>query len=170
MEDQILHHFMQDLTPIIVLSVGTVAAAWVIGKIIGAFRHRAQLRAQAELHNRLLEKFSSAGEFTAYLQSAGGRGFFENLAVESAAPLSKILSSIKAGTILTTLGAGFFILAITSKTEDAANALFIVCTVALALGIGFLISSAISYRLAKNWGIIPADKNQIPTQTASTTA
>lgn len=167
MNDQTLHHFMQNLTDMVVMTAMTLAAAWVIGKIIGAYRHRAELKAQSDLHNRLLEKFGSAEEFTAYLQSADGRVFFENLAVESASPLSKIINSIRVGTILTTLGVGFLILTKTARTDDAADALFIVCIVAGALGVGFLISSAISYRLAKTWGIIAVDKKAAAEQTVS---
>lgn len=170
MDDQTLHHFMQNLTEMVVMTAMTLAAAWVIGKIIGAFRHRAELSAQADLHNRLLEKFASAEEFTVYLKSADGRGFFENMAVESAAPLGKILNSIKAGTILTLLGGGFFLTRHVIGTADSYSAMIILAMVLLTVGIGFLVSSAISYRLAKSWGIIPADKNQTANQTVSTAA
>ncbi len=67
MDDQTLHHFMEDLTPIVVLTTMTIAASQVISLIIGAFRHRAHLRARTDFHNRMMEKFSSAEEFTAYL-------------------------------------------------------------------------------------------------------
>jgi hypothetical protein len=164
MDDQTLHHFMEDLLPIVVFPILTIAFAWVISQIIGTFRHRAHLRAQTDCHNRMMEKFSSAEEFTIFLQSEAGRNFFDSLTSEPAAPLGKILNSIKTGTILTLLGGGFFILGVTSKTEDAANALFILGTVTFTVGIGFLISSAISYRLAKNWGIISVDKKQVSNQ------
>ena len=170
MDDQTLHHFMQDLLPMIVFPVLTVACAWIISLIIGAFRHRASLRAQTEFHNRMIEKFGSAEEFSVFLKSEAGKSFFDRLTVEPAAPLTKILSSIKTGTILTLLGVGFFVLGVTSKTEDAANALFIICTVTFMVGIGFLISSAISYRLAKTWGIISIDKKQTSSQPSSTVA
>jgi len=97
MDDQTLHHFMEDLTPIVVLTTMTIAASRVISLIIGAFRHRAHLRARTDFHNRMMEKFSSAEEFTAYLQSDAGKSFFDNLANEPATPLNKILSSIKIG-------------------------------------------------------------------------
>ena len=51
MDDQTLHHFMQDLLPMVVLPVMTVAFAWIISLIIAAFRQRANLRAQTEFHN-----------------------------------------------------------------------------------------------------------------------
>ena len=170
MDDQTLHHFMQDLLPMIVLPILTVACAWIISLIIAAFRHRASLRAQTEFHNRMIEKFGSADDFSVFIKSEAGKSFFDNLTVEPAAPLTKILSSIKIGTILTLLGVGFFILSINSKTDDAANALFIICTVTFTVGIGFLVSSAISYRLAKTWGIISVANKQTSGQPSSTVA
>ena len=169
MDDQTLHHFMQDLLPIVVMPIMTVACAWVISQIIGAFRHRAHLRAQTDFHNRMIEKFSSAEEFTVFLKSEAGNSFFNNLTSEPATPLSKILSSVKTGTILTLLGVGFFILGMTSKTEDAANILMIICTVTFMVGLGFLVSSAISYRLAKSWGLIQADTRQTSNKTTTDT-
>ncbi len=94
MEDQVLHHFMEDLTPIVVLTTLTVAGAWIISLIIAAFRNRAHLRAQTDFHNKMMEKFSSADEFTAYLQSDAGKSFFDNLSNEPATPLTKILGAI----------------------------------------------------------------------------
>lgn len=160
-----LHHFMEDLGSLVVSTTMVIAGAWIISLLIAAFKNRAHLRAQTDLRNRMMEKFSSADEFTLFLKSEAGSVFFENLTSEPATPLNKILSSIKIGTILTLLGIGFFILAATSKTEDAATALYIVCTVTFTVGIGFLVSSAISYRLAKVWGLISVDKTQVADQT-----
>jgi len=160
MDDQTLHHFMEDLLPMVVLPVMIIAAAWIISLIIAAFRHRATLRAQAEFHNRMLEKFSSAAEFTEYLKSEAGRNFFENLGSEPATPLTRILSSVQRGIILTLLGLGFFLTRFVIGTMDSYSVMIIIATVLMLVGIGFLISSAISYWLAKSWGLIQADKKQ----------
>jgi len=173
MDDQTLHHFMQDLLPMIMLPVMTIAFAWIISLIIAAFRHRASLRAQSDFHNRLVDKFSSAEEFTNYLKSEAGRDFFEKLSSEPVTPISKILGSIQKGTILTLLGIGLFILGkVFAEPQlgryfaepQGGNILIIFGTISFMIGIGFLISSAISYRLAKSWGIISVDKNQISNQ------
>ncbi len=160
MDDQMLHHFMQDLIPIIVLPSLIFAFAWIISLIIAAFRHRANLRTQAEYHNRMLEKFSSAAEFTEYLKSEAGRNFFENLGSEPATPMTRILSSIQRGIILTLLGFGFFVINNVIGTEDSRSIMLIIATVLTTVGIGFLISSVISHRLAKSWGLIQTDKSQ----------
>jgi len=170
MDDQMLHHFMEDLMPIVVLVTMTIAAAWVISLIVAAFRHRAHLRAQTDFHNQMLEKFGSAAEFTAYLQSDAGKSFFDNLTTEPATPLNKILGSIQKGAILTLLGFGLFILGNTFTVQEGGNIMFVIGTIVFMIGVGFLVSSAVSYRLAKSWGIISVDKKQDlikPTSTAT---
>jgi len=169
MDDQTLHHFMEDLMPIVVLPVITFAFAWVIISIIQAFRHRATLRAQTEFNNRMIDKFSSADEFTVYLQSEAGRNFFENLGSEPATPMTRILTSIQLGVILTLLGLGFFLTRHVIGTADSYSIMIIVSTILITVGIGFLISSGISYWLAKTWGLITTQKNQVSNQTAADT-
>lgn len=170
MNDQLVHHFMEDLLPMVVIPTIVIACAWVIGLIIAAFRHRANLRAQSDFQNRLLEKFSSSEEFTAYLQSEAGRGFFENLGNEPTAPMSRILTSIQGGVILTLLGIGFFLTRNVIGTLDSQNIMTILATMLTAVGAGFLISSAISYRLSKSWGLIAVDKKEISNQPSATAA
>lgn len=64
MDPRIVHDIMSDLVPMSIVITGTLAAAWVCGAIISAFKQRSRLRAQTEFHNRMLDKFSSAHEFT----------------------------------------------------------------------------------------------------------
>jgi len=178
MDDQTLHHFMEDLLPIIVNPIIIAAFVWIISLIIRAFMDRARLRAQTEFHNRMMEKFNSLDEFTAYLQSDAARGFFENLPAEPAAPLGKILGSIQKGTILTLLGIGLFVLGkVFAEPQlgkyfsepQGGNVLIIFGTISFMIGVGFLISSAISYRLAKTWGIISIDQKQISNHPSANT-
>ncbi len=163
MDNSVLHHFLEDLTPIAIVVTAIVASAWIFSLIVGAFRHRANLRAQTDFHNRMMEKFSSADEFTAYLQSDAGRSFFDNLGNEPATPLSKILSSIQKGAILTLLGLGLFILGNFFTPQDGGGLMFILGVVSFMIGAGFLVSSYISYRLAKTWGLISMTDNRTPT-------
>ncbi len=161
MDDQMLHHFMEDLMPIVVLVTMTIAAAWVISLIVAAFRHRAHLRAQTAFHNQMMEKFGSAAEFTAYLQSDAGKSFFDNLSTEPATPLTKILGAIQKGAILALLGLGLIVLGKSYTAQEGGNVMFVGGVISFMIGAGFLASSAISYRLAQNWGIISVDKRQI---------
>lgn len=172
MNDGQLHHLMEDLMPMVVLPAMFIATAWVIGKIIGAFKHRAQLKAQTEFHNKLLEKFGTAEEFTAYLQSDAGVNFFDQMSVEPISPLTKILNSVRAGVVLTLLGLGVGIFTPQFPGPDVSNIIFLFGVICTAIGIGFLISSAISYRLVKVWGLINPGKkpNVVVAETPAPTA
>ena len=160
MDDQTLHHFMEDLSPIVIGVVLTLATAWVIAVIVRAFKEKSILQTRAELYNRLLDKFGSANEFVEYLESETGRQFVEEITVQSAAPTNKILGSIQRGVILVLVGFGSLFLG-NFFDNTLGGDLYIVLTVGgtiiLMLGIGFLISTGIAYRLSKSWGLIGAE-------------
>ncbi len=134
-----------------------VCAAWIVVTIVTALKGRANTRTRADIYNRLIDKFGTAPELIAFLQSDAGLKFIEENTVQPAAPLGKILASIRIGVVLTLLGAG---LLITGNIfgESLGGDLYIVLTVGgivgLMIGIGLLISAAISYRLCKTWGIL----------------
>jgi hypothetical protein len=157
MDDQTLHHFMEDLGSIIVSVALIVAAAWVVAAIVAAWRHRINLRAHTELNNRLLEKFGTAEEFAAYLGTEAGRRFFENLMMEKVTPMTKILGSMQKGAILTLLGAGLLVLGNIFSQPQGGNVMIVIGVVALMVGLGFLISAFVAYRLAKAWGLMKND-------------
>ena len=167
MDDQMLHHFMEDLTSLIIGVMMIIAGAWVLSLIIAAFRQRLRLRAQSDFHNRMMEKFSSAEEFTTYLQSDAGKSFFDNLNSEPATPLNKILGSIQKGAILTLLGLGLFVLGNSFGVRDGGNVMLVIGVISFMIGAGFLVSSIISYRLAKSWGMISADNNRVSNHPSS---
>lgn len=160
MEDQTLHHFMQNLSALVIGIAFIFAAAWIITVVVKALKEKSILRTRADLYNRLLDKFSSGGEFAEYLESETGRQFVEEITVQSAAPTSKILGSIQKGVIMVLTGFGLLVLG-NLFNNNLGGDLYIILivggTIALMLGAGFLISTAITYRLSKSWGLIGAD-------------
>ncbi len=155
MTDEGIHHALQDIVPVVVIFTMTIGVVSVVKGLIGAFRNRSLLRAQTDFHNKILDKFGTAEEFTTYLQSEAGGKFFENLSKEPASPMTKILGSIQKGVILTLLGIGFLLFGVSlDLLPDTKIVALFIATVATATGIGFIISAVISHRLAKSWGII----------------
>ncbi len=150
-----LEGIMPFLLPILISISFIVMVGWVIGVCVSAMRHRVNVRTQTELHNRLLEKFDSASEFAAYLQTEAGQRFFDSLISDRVTPMSKILGSIQNGTILSILGMGLLFLGVIYRASDE-GVFTIFGVIALALGAGFLISAGISYRLSKTWGLFDA--------------
>ena len=111
---------------------------------------------KSRLQNKLVDKFSSGQEFNDFLQSQEGSKFLSFLKFDSSGPRQKILSSLSAGIILPSLGIAFIIIGqIIPKGKDyfntACNAAGIIF---IALGLGFLISTFISYQMCKKWGLL----------------
>ncbi len=135
--------------------------SWIAVNVVTALKQRANTRTRAEIYNRLIDKFGTAPELIAFLQSDAGLKFIEENAVQSTVPLTKILGSMQIGIILTLLGAG---LLVTGNVFGGSlgGDLYIVLTVGgiigLMIGIGLLISAAVSYRLCKTWGILTGNE------------
>jgi len=109
-------------------------------------RHRqARMQARAEFHKQLLDKFSSGREFSDFLQTDGSQRFLEEIWSQKRGPREQILSSLRYGIVLAALGLGM--LALTLKTRG----FIFPAVLTLALGVGFLISTAVARRLSKQW-------------------
>lgn len=123
-------------------------------------KQKRKLQAQMDLHQRLLDKFGSAPEFVQFLQTEGGERLLGSLAEEPANPKQKILGSLQFGIIVFALGIAFYVLAwvLKSQPSDMHLHFFIFGTLALALGVGFVLSAGIAYRLSKAWKLINGEK------------
>jgi hypothetical protein len=118
-------------------------------------RHRrSQIQARAEFQKQVMDKFASGREFAEFLGSAASQRFLDVLG--SRGPKEQILSSMRTGVVLAVLGLGLLVLSL------AKRGFLIPGVLALALGAGFLIATAISYRLSKQW-----EQNQEPRQPAA---
>src|SRR5688572_16259444 len=145
--------------------LGFTAAAlsllWVVRYIV---EHRRWLRAtriQSEVHNKLLERFTSSTELAAYMESPAGAKFLSAapLAMESAssrapgAPFSRILWSAQAGVVLMAAGIGFLLIQRRMEYE-VAQMLGAWGTLSMAIGAGFVISAAMSYVISSRMGLL----------------
>ena len=120
-------------------------------------------RAQAELSNKLIDRFATSSELLGYLESSHGKALTTSLLPSTAtprsieAPLGRIFRSMQAGSVLAFAGAG--LLFISSRLQDdwemVAPGIFAIGTVVLMIGIGFLASSAISFVLSRRLGLVP---------------
>ena len=109
---------------------------------------QAKTRARMEFHTQLLGKFTSGGEFAAFLGSKGGQRLLEGLWSQQVNAKERILKTMRSGVVLTVLGLG--LLGLSWGTGDFVfPGVFL-----LALGVGFLISTGISYRLSKKWDLL----------------
>ena len=124
---------------------------WVMYLVADSKKRHERLKAQSEVNGRLLDKFGSAREVIEFLQTPGGAQFVESVAAEREEPAAGILRSTHRGIILAVVAAGCLALAWHYRYEE--NPLLVIGVVLLCLGIGFLISAAVSHRLTRTLGL-----------------
>ena len=134
------------VTGLVVLLIGF--SAWIVSR-----RRQEQARAQFDIQRRMLEKFESASEFVAFLNSESGRKFLDTVSIETVSQAGRIFGSIQKGAIFTLMG--IVGLCIVAYDIDDLIPLAVPSGIALATGLGYLVSAFASYRLSKQWGLLP---------------
>ena len=135
--------------------------AWSSGssaRLIDARRWNRVSRTQAEVHTKLLDRFSSNEDLLAYIQTPVGRRFLESGpaplpedARPIGAPFSRILLSVQTGIVLTVAAAGMLYLS--RRMDEEVSAFFLVTgVVSLAVGVGFLVSGAAAFAISSRLG------------------
>jgi hypothetical protein len=143
------------LVPMIVMLAFIYMLAAVITGVLESRRRAMAIRARSDLLNRILDKFGSSRDFIELSESPGGKRLLEALGSEPNGAAEKILSAVQRGIVLTVLGIGLLFLSLTLR-ENAVEVLFrIFGAFSLALGVGYLVSSALSYRMARSIGLLP---------------
>lgn len=125
---------------------------WVMYLAADLSKRQRRLKAQAELHGRLLDKFNSAKEIAEFLQTSGGVQLLEGLSGERENPANGILRSTHRGIVLVVVAIGCLVLTVPYGRHN--NPLLVIGVILLCLGIGFLISAGVSQRLAKTLGLM----------------
>ena len=137
-----------EIALIIVLPIMFVFWGWVVWVIL----EWRKMRHKSKLQDKIVDKFATAQEFNDFLQSQEGNKFLNFLKFNGLTPRAKILSSLSKGVIFSTFGIALIIIGqIFTGEMKYFNAFGIVI---IALGVGFLLSTFISYKLSKKWGII----------------
>lgn len=100
-----------------------------------------------DMQKRMLEKFSSAQDFAAFMQSPAGQKYMENFTDAVTTPMTSIFNSVKVGFVLMFAGVGFLV-----GSNGMNSITFRVGWVSFLSGIGFLCAAAVSYFLARKIG------------------
>ena len=133
---------------------------WLARLVIG---HRRWLRAtktQTDVHSKLLDRLTSNEDLLAYIQTPAGQQFLQSapIPLETGprvidAPIGRILWSVQAGTVLAVVGIGLWYVKRTVIAE-LAGPLNVVGVLAVALGVGFVLSAGVSYLLSRRLGLL----------------
>jgi hypothetical protein len=149
----------------VMLLVGS-GILWLIKTLIEHRRWSRLSKIQTDVHNKLLDRFTTNDELLAYIQTPAGKRFLESapIPLESPralnAPVGRILGSAQAGAVLTVLGIGVFIVS-QNTLEEVASPLAAFGVVIMALGLGFIVSAVLAYALTRRFGLLN-DPNAAP--------
>jgi hypothetical protein len=132
-------------------------SVWVIAVNIRRSRWGKQV---AELHSKLLDRFAGSQDLIAFLEGDAGRKYFESLAFDIKDSVNRILNGIQLGVVLASLGLCLLVIRGGQNSPNTRNALLLIGAPVTALGIGFLISAAISHRLCKTLGLLHKNGKQ----------
>jgi hypothetical protein len=139
-----------------VLTVAIVfgMVSWVTWVIANAIRRGQTARTVANLHSKLLDKCTSNQELLSYLESQSGRRFLESTTTSEANPSGRILNAIQAGAITALAGGAMLIVRTEQRMDWDGREFLLICgAVLLAIGVGYLVSAAMSYVLCRSWGL-----------------
>ena len=119
--------------------VMVVAVVWIVMR---ARQRAAQYRAEVQM--KMLDRFSSAAEFTQFLESPAGKQF---LSEPRRSARDRAMGGIRGGIICLFIGAGFMV----GYFAERDPGFFVPGFILAGIGIGLLVSSAISLKMAKQW-------------------
>jgi hypothetical protein len=135
---------------------------WLIRLLVDYRRWYRLSKVQAEAHTKLLDRMTANEELLTYLQSPAGSRFLQSAPITLdpasrtiGAPFGRILWSVQAGLVLA--AGGFGLQYVSGRVNnDAAQPILAMGILAVALGIGFVLSAVVSYAMSRRLGLIEA--------------
>jgi hypothetical protein len=141
----------------IVIVISTLT--WLIRTLIEYRRWSRLSRQQSEVHNKLLDRFSTNEELMNYIQTPTGKRFLESAPLQlepgprpTSAPVARILWSVQAGLVLFAAGVGLLVVS-NNVQKEVVQPLYGFGVLFMSLGVGFVVSSFVSYVLSRRLGL-----------------
>ena len=159
--DTATERIANEMPPILGFGAFLVALIWMIRAFLENRRWGRIFKMQSEVHNRLIDKFSSNQELALYMGTEAGKRFLEAAPIpvgfepEQRVPnaVARVLTPLQIGVVLVLLGAGLFMLR--NVSPEMHIPMLVWGTIAIMPGLGFIISAAITWFLAGRLGLIP---------------
>jgi hypothetical protein len=142
--------------------IAVVIALFSIVKYVVEYRRWARIsKVNAEVHNKILDRFGSNEELLAYVDSPAGRRFLEATPITPSgpparsvgAPYGRMLLSVQVGVILVALAIGFVIIA-GRAIDEVQPVLTSIAVLAFCLGLGSILSAGASYMISRKLGLL----------------
>jgi ABC-type multidrug transport system fused ATPase/permease subunit len=150
---------MEGLSIFAVLALVTGVLTWLVRTLIEHRRWSRISKVQAEVHNKLMDRFTANEDLLAYIQTPAGKRFLESapISIDGApravsAPVGRIMWSVQVGLVLAAAGFGLEYVS-GSIEKTVSQPLFAMGVLAIAIGIGFVVSAIVSYALSRRLGL-----------------
>ncbi|HET7433347.1 MAG TPA: hypothetical protein VFN10_01405 [Thermoanaerobaculia bacterium] len=142
-----------DWIPLVGIICSFGATVWIVALVTRSRARRAEVHAQVQA--KLIDRFSSAPELIEFLRSPTGREFVTGV---QSAPVAmareRIMRGLTSAIILTMLGIAFVTMTFVVSRHFAVPAAILFC-----LGVGYLISTFVSMRLAAKYELDDAKRS-----------
>jgi hypothetical protein len=157
--ERVWRETMEGVSIFCVLALITGVLTWLVRTLIEHRRWSRMSKVQAEVHNKLMDRFTANEDLLAYIQTPAGKRFLESapIAIDGApravsAPVGRILWSVQVGLVLAAAGFGLEYVS-GSIDKTVAQPLFAMGVLAISIGIGFVLSAIVSYVLSRRLGL-----------------
>ena len=159
------HSTWQDVVEAIgigfVISLIGFILIWLVRTLIEQRRWSRLSQTQAEVHNKILDRFGSTEELLAYIKTPAGSKFLESAPIplhtevaRPSGPLTRVLWSIQIGLIVAAAGLGMLLVSGRFDRETA-QGFFAMGTIAACVGGGFILSAIVSMVMSRRLGAKP---------------
>lgn len=156
-EAQVLEKVTENLSIAGVFAIITFGVTWLVRTVIEQKRWSRLSAVQTEVHNKILDRFSSSTELLEYIKTPAGTKFLESAPIPLHAErpaqntsLARVMWSIQVGVVVAMGGLG--LLLVSNRFEkESAQGMFALGSIAFSIGLGFIASAAISLFLSKRF-------------------
>lgn len=157
-QQPLLEEILQGIWVFCVMLLFAFVITWLIRMLIEQRRWSRLSRTQSEVHNKILDRFGTAGELLEYMRSPAGTRFLESAPIPlhpepaQSAPLARVLWSIQIGIVVSAAAIGTLIVSERFGAETG-QGLFALGIIGLSVGIGFIGSAFVSMFVSRRLGV-----------------
>jgi len=160
-DSPLAERLLGDSGPVLVFIIVTGALLWLVRLFVDNRRWGRIFKLQTEVHGKLIDKFGTNEELLVYMNTDAGKRFLEAAPIpvnfEQSQPVpsavARVLTPLQIGIVLSLLGGG--LLSLRHASVDMDIPMLFLGTLILMPGLGFILSSGVTWLLAGRLGLIP---------------
>jgi hypothetical protein len=159
--DGVLDEIFEMLAAMAGIGFAVYALGWFIRTLIEQKRWSKLSKQQAEVHNKILDRFGTSNEVLEYIKTPAGTKFLESapIPLHTEKPARRFLSqnsrvfwSIQVGVIVAIVAMGMLLVSLRFANASG-ETLFVLGGIGLSVGAGFIASAAVSMIVSRKLGL-----------------